>query len=213
VRKATLVSTVSDDLRREISEGRWPIGSRLPAETVLADSLGVSRSTLREAIRVLQSQGLLEARHGDGTFVRATDDIDVAWELVLGRHSMAEIVGGCRAIEHEALRVLFAQPTGEVRRAKFAEPPKSAPSTGPDLRADLHFHAGLVHAAGSPLLQEMDRRLWHSVRLAWANSQSGPVPRCWSNPLLHGTLVKELRHGTITSADRALDTLFVLAQP
>jgi len=53
-----------------IQHKRWRVGERLPAEPVLAADMGISRPTLREAIRQLVATGLLEARHGVGTFVR-----------------------------------------------------------------------------------------------------------------------------------------------
>lgn len=56
-------------LRAGIQRGEWGIGDRLPSEPRLAADLGISRSTLREAIRQLVADGLLEARHGVGTFV------------------------------------------------------------------------------------------------------------------------------------------------
>ena len=52
-----------------IEDGRWRVGDRLPSEPKLAADLGISRSTLREAIRQLVAEGLLDARHGIGTFV------------------------------------------------------------------------------------------------------------------------------------------------
>jgi GntR family transcriptional regulator len=52
-----------------IEAGRWRVGDRLPSEPRLAADLGISRSTLREAIRELVADGLLDARHGVGTFV------------------------------------------------------------------------------------------------------------------------------------------------
>jgi len=56
-------------LLRGIQHSRWRVGERLPAEPALAADLGISRPTLREAIRQLVAAGLLEARHGVGTFV------------------------------------------------------------------------------------------------------------------------------------------------
>lgn len=56
-------------LRSGIQEGRWTVGERLPSEPQLASELGISRATLREALRLLLSDGLLSRRHGVGTFV------------------------------------------------------------------------------------------------------------------------------------------------
>lgn len=52
-----------------IQHGRWRVGERLPGEPKLAADLGISRPTLREAIRQLVANGLLAPRHGVGTFV------------------------------------------------------------------------------------------------------------------------------------------------
>jgi GntR family transcriptional regulator, transcriptional repressor for pyruvate dehydrogenase complex len=55
---------VAERIRAEIVSGRYPIGSRLPSEEELTSQLGVGRTTLREALLVLESQGLLEIRRG-----------------------------------------------------------------------------------------------------------------------------------------------------
>ena len=54
-----------------ISDGHWPIGSRIPAEDQLCRLLGVSRITIRHALRNLEDYGLLRREHGRGTFVRS----------------------------------------------------------------------------------------------------------------------------------------------
>lgn len=66
-----LVARVCGALRSEIRERAIPPGTRLPSETDLAKGLGVSRPTLREATRILAQEGLLDTRHGVGTFVAA----------------------------------------------------------------------------------------------------------------------------------------------
>ena len=59
------------DLRQRIVGGEWPPGTALPAEQRLAAERGVALGTLRQALAVLADEGLLERRHGRGTFVRA----------------------------------------------------------------------------------------------------------------------------------------------
>ncbi|NIK57906.1 GntR family transcriptional regulator [Kribbella shirazensis] len=63
---------VAADLRGKISDGTYPAGSKLPSERTLIDDYGVSRITIREAIGLLRSEGLVVAEHGRGVFVRAT---------------------------------------------------------------------------------------------------------------------------------------------
>ncbi|MFD0915205.1 FadR/GntR family transcriptional regulator [Pseudahrensia aquimaris] len=68
-RKTQRVAEVETKLREAIASGRYPVGSRLPTETELTESLNVSRSVLREAVAALRSQGLLRSQQGAGVFV------------------------------------------------------------------------------------------------------------------------------------------------
>lgn len=70
--RPALPTQVAAVLRTGIQAGRWRVGARLPNEPQLASELGVSRGTLREAIRLLVADGLLVRRHGVGTFVVRT---------------------------------------------------------------------------------------------------------------------------------------------
>ena len=56
-------------LRAAILDGQYPPASRLPTEQELCDVLDVSRSTIREALRVLETEGLIEVRRGSGAYV------------------------------------------------------------------------------------------------------------------------------------------------
>jgi GntR family transcriptional regulator len=61
---------IAADLRRRIVSGEIPAGSRLPSERTLMEELGVARTTLREALRMLRDEGLVASEQGRGTFVR-----------------------------------------------------------------------------------------------------------------------------------------------
>ncbi len=67
-------SATVDHLRTMIDSGRLPAGSRLPAERALCEQLGISRGSLRQALRVLDSIGYVQVRPGSGTYVR--EDIE-----------------------------------------------------------------------------------------------------------------------------------------
>ncbi|MCR4398032.1 MAG: GntR family transcriptional regulator [Firmicutes bacterium] len=65
-----LYARVAEYIRKKVAEGEYPRGERLPSETDLASKLGVSRATLREALRLLEDEGLVMSRRGAGSFVR-----------------------------------------------------------------------------------------------------------------------------------------------
>lgn len=89
-------------LRRHITTGVWPVGSRIPIESELAASLGVGRSTIREAVRSLASMGMLETLPGRGTFVRSNTPSSVLLTEFLADYTLEELLSYRRALDVEA---------------------------------------------------------------------------------------------------------------
>lgn len=87
-----LVDRVIGAIQNQIVSERLPVGTKLPAERELAESLGVSRTVVREAVRVLGARGLLETTHGIGTTVRAMTREEVVEPLRLFFRSVGEEV-------------------------------------------------------------------------------------------------------------------------
>lgn len=95
---------IADELRQEITEGIYPTGAQLPAETALLARWQVSLSTLRQAVGVLEAEGLIERKHGIGTFVQKPSD--TKWQMT-GRYARARA----------AQDLIFATDiTGDVRK-------------------------------------------------------------------------------------------------
>lgn len=70
IEKKTLTEIAEQELRQAIARGTFRPGAQLPTESELCQMLGVSRTVVREALRVLEEDGLVTRRHGVGTFVR-----------------------------------------------------------------------------------------------------------------------------------------------
>ncbi len=68
--RASLTEQIFDSLKEKIVAGKWKAGDKLPSETELAETLGVSRISVRMAIQKLNALGMTETRVGEGTFVR-----------------------------------------------------------------------------------------------------------------------------------------------
>src|SRR6266853_4699312 len=102
--RAPLVSQAAAAIQTRIKTGRWQLGEQLPSEPQLATELGISRGTLRESVRLLISNGLLDRRHGVGTFVARVPlpSIDRGIDELFGTtDAIAQIgytpsVGACR---------------------------------------------------------------------------------------------------------------------
>lgn len=78
--RTTLVARVSKDLRSELTSGLHDPGTRLPTESQLADQFGVSRPTIRAALRELEAMGLVRTQHGVGTFVMEAHPVSAGLE-------------------------------------------------------------------------------------------------------------------------------------
>lgn len=116
----------SQALRRLIQDGEYALGERLPSEPALAQRLGISRPTLREALRLLEEEGAIVRRHGVGTFVAHTRPrMDAGLEELESIERMAE-----RAGLHTQMGALaYRQIEAKVPVAAMLGVPEGAPVT------------------------------------------------------------------------------------
>lgn len=155
--RAPLVDQAIAHLRDEIERGTWPVGGKLPSEPCLAQQMGVGRSTVREAVRVLAHAGVLEVRQGSGTFVRTTTG-DFAMRLQ--RAEAAEVYEVRRALEVEAAALAARRRTDDdlaaIEEALQRRATEREKGRGHDfLVADVAFHKAVVDAAHNPLLSTL----------------------------------------------------------
>lgn len=68
IKKTRIAEEVADRIRKLILDGTFPAGRPMPSERRLREQFGVSRGSIRDALRILETIGLLETRHGQGTF-------------------------------------------------------------------------------------------------------------------------------------------------
>ncbi len=91
--RRSLPAQTYEQLRALIQQGRWEPGSQLPPENALATQLGISRATLREALRLLEEEGLIVRRHGVGTFVTPHPRLESGLERLESVLSLATRLG------------------------------------------------------------------------------------------------------------------------
>lgn len=123
--KAPKYLRIAAQLRRDIRDGNFKPDNRLPAETALAERFRVSPITLRQALGVLRAEGLIESRHGIGTFVRESHRLQRrsrdrygrarADQRLLTAHLRHEIVFAGRAPAPTAIAaVMDIEPGSEI---------------------------------------------------------------------------------------------------
>lgn len=120
--KKTLTEIAEQELRQAIAQGTFRPGTQLPTEAELCQMLGVSRTVVREALRVLEEDGLVSRRHGVGTFVR-DHPILKNLNFNFGITEMIESAGLKSGTSHLAIRSETAdQETGEQLRVEPGTP-------------------------------------------------------------------------------------------
>lgn len=161
-RRVSVVDEMVEYMTRRIVSGEWPPGHVTPSLRNLSKEAGVSALTVREAIRTLQERGLVETRHGVGTFVRSPEDGEktVPWMLGAGDvHDYVELVEAREVIEAAIVRFAIERRTPEQLRQLHDIVDRmraSRTETAPFLEADTDFHITLAEAAhNSVLLRSM----------------------------------------------------------
>ncbi|WP_442964332.1 FadR/GntR family transcriptional regulator [Pseudomonas sp. KNUC1026] len=158
--KRSLVDQALEQLRERIARGQWAVGERLPTEPELALELGISRNTVREAVRVLAFTGLIEVRQGDGSYLRGRADPSDALKAMSGC-TLDQARETRRIIEVEAIMLACARRTPEDLAALRAALARSGKHYHSDLDSyiacDMVFHQRLVDAARNPMLSQLYR--------------------------------------------------------
>jgi DNA-binding FadR family transcriptional regulator len=158
--KRSLVDQALEQLRLRINNGTWQVGQRLPTEPELAAELGISRNTVREAMRVLAFSGLIEIRQGDGSYLRGVaDPLDML--QALSQCSLEQARETRHILEVEAVGLAAERRTDEDLLALRAALAISSEHFHGDLEryiaCDLLFHQRLVDAAHNPTLSQLYR--------------------------------------------------------
>ncbi|GAB4538988.1 MAG: FadR/GntR family transcriptional regulator [Anaerolineae bacterium] len=172
-----LVDRVVNEIQRVIVGGQLKPGMRLLPERELADQLGVSRTVVREAVRILVAKGLLETKPGVGTIVRqvTSDQIVEPLSLLLqtqkGGISIDHLHQVRRMLEVEIAGLAAEQATEEdITELKEILDMMEAVTDVPEAFAarDADFHQGLAKTTHNPLLiilLDSIRDLMQEVRL------------------------------------------------
>ena len=156
-----LYETVAQVLAGRIRSGEYRIGGRLPSERELAQSLAVSRPTVREAILALELDGLVEVRLGSGVYVRRDTPLPTAgvpdvgpFELLEARRIIESEVCACAALRITASSLeRLAELVAEMERENERDVVLSE-------RADRRFHEQIAEATENTALMAAVTALW-----------------------------------------------------
>jgi GntR family transcriptional regulator, transcriptional repressor for pyruvate dehydrogenase complex len=210
IRKTRVSEEIIGQVRDLITSGRLQVGDRLPAERELAKILEVGRSTVREAIRALESLGILQARPGEGTFLvsnpaeQKPDPITAnafkSWE---NQRKLFEV----RMVIEPDLAALAARRASSeqiVKMREILQEQEASVKRGEiDMKADTAFHFLLAEAARNEiLLRIMDSlmNLLHETRNASLHTSGRSV----SSLKQHKAIVRAIEARDPVAAERRM---------
>jgi DNA-binding FadR family transcriptional regulator len=207
VRGRTLSAQVAEQVVTLITSGAWPVGTRIPPENALVGRLGVSRNTVREALRSLVHSGMLEARPGDGTYVRTPSELEAPLVRRARRARLEEAVEVRALLEQEAARLAALRRTeSDIRRLRALLDRQRRASEAGDraayANADADLHRAVVACARNEFLAEIYEFLGGALKLSVS-------PELWDRMLAveevrhHAALVTAIAAGKPAAAERA----------
>lgn len=158
VDRRRLYELVVERLRQHVLAEGLRTGSRLPPERELAERLGVSRASIRQAILALEVQGLVGVRHGGGTYLRQDAlEFESLDSLLARQRRLPAILEARDAVEPKLAELAAARRTeDDLRTLEQALDEMAIAAARGDygVEEDRRFHTAIVAAARSAILAE-----------------------------------------------------------
>jgi GntR family transcriptional repressor for pyruvate dehydrogenase complex len=212
VSRVTLGEQVAAQLAEQIAEGRWHVGEKLPSEAELCGTLGIGRSTLREALKSLAFVGMIRMRPGEGTYVAGGSTYladRVLSRGVLTTERQLEEVGEARLVLETEIAALAARRSdiADLNRLEGMLSEMKACLEGGDPHTyatlDVDFHLAIAKASKNPVLEDFLARI-RGVLQEWI-TKSQEMPGVKENAQAqHSKILKALKQRNPEKARRAM---------
>jgi len=168
--KTTTVESVVEIILTQLKAGKIQPGGRLPSQRRLAVTLGVSRSTIREAVNTLSGMGYLTSVQGKGTFIReplpADGSLNPRWGSSFTAGTILELMEARELLESKSAELAATRASKEDLQ-QILEAVQRIGRSGDDVSrffdADLEFHLAVAKASGNQTIFEMIKALIEKV--------------------------------------------------
>jgi GntR family transcriptional regulator, transcriptional repressor for pyruvate dehydrogenase complex len=203
-RRVRLSEEVAAQLRAAIEAGEYPAGAKLPTEGALSASLGVGRTSVREAVRALVAEGMVESRQGSGVY--ATGRVGLSGRLSTA--ALVEVFQARCAVEAYAAELACAARDEADLAAlldALAERDRLPPGSRAYAEQDLAFHRALVAASGNAVLVEIFQALEPRLAAAFVESrfvERADPARTRAHDEAHHAIIVTVRERRVAEAVR-----------
>jgi GntR family transcriptional repressor for pyruvate dehydrogenase complex len=167
IRKKTVPEEIIHELKSLIDSGKITPGSKLPPERELARMLNVSRPSLREALRALSLLGIVENRHGSGTYLTSSPD---RWPLEpfsillsLNKGALLDIFEARKSLEGTVAALAARRRNDDDLKSMQEALGKmrvNVRNYGTYTKHELRFHKAIVEAAGNRVISDLMNKLY-----------------------------------------------------
>lgn len=158
IKTKKIYEEIMEQIRGMIAGGALRPGDKLPSERDLSETLGVSRTSVREALTALEALGILDIKSGEGTFIRRSNDSEtfapLSVLLAVERNPEAQLMEVRRILETEAAALAAKRATAaDVEKMEAAlQVMKNSDSVKGAVEADLRFHYTIAEATNNSVL-------------------------------------------------------------
>ena len=187
IKSKKIYEEIMEQIESLIVQGGFNPGDKLPSEREMAERLGVSRGSVREALTALAAIGILDIRPGEGTFVASTSDQDTIEALAMiwsvERNSLAELMEVRRILESEAAALCAARATPEdVRHMELMldDMKNTAERHEQGVDFDLYFHFAIGQGTGNRVLHRLLNTLDQMMHQTFCRTDRKCTPVPWS---------------------------------
>jgi GntR family transcriptional repressor for pyruvate dehydrogenase complex len=213
--KTTVGSQAMEAIKTMIVQGQLAAGQLLPSERELAVQLGISRPSLREAIRALTAMNILESRHGDGTFVTSLDPrlliAPLNFVLQIDNSVILHLFEVRRILEGNAAALaagrISKRELDELGRL-MDEAYKVIDHEDEYLQIDFRIHEVVIEAGGNPILTSVCASVATLALESRRRTASIPDIRRMAHRH-HGEIVAALRTGDAVKSRDAMESHLV----
>ncbi len=168
---SSITEQVVQYFKENINAGNWIVGGKIPSENRLTETLGVSRSSVRTAIQYLIALGVLESRHGKGTYLLEdhVDEHTGSQTKITAQdcQDMEKVLEFRRIVESEACYLAAERSTPELVEELQKDLDEMYGNKGNPqafVSADIQFHAAICRASQNPLLEKSMLKVFEENR-------------------------------------------------
>ncbi|MEZ2445056.1 FadR/GntR family transcriptional regulator [Chitinophaga sp. RCC_12] len=206
-----LSDRVINAIQKDISQGKYKPGQKIPAEPELMVQYAVGRSTVREAIKTLAMMGILRVQQGAGTFVNETVQAE-SLDQRLRRADFEEINQVRRMLDYEIVKLAAENHTKEdLHQLKsLLEQRKKAileQAYQECLDADIAFHTAIANASGNNVLADLFRSFTAVIRDFFTKRDTQSISHFAISHHLHEQLYKAIKSGNAKLSRQVMEDI------